>query len=107
MSFQHPNLQSEHYPDSELMAINLDVVEATQIARALARDAQRPRPQLIVDCGHLKCLRTLGVSHVISELLVLHKAGANILLRNVDPALQRCLSLLKLTRVFRTTPKLA
>ncbi|TGE06324.1 STAS domain-containing protein [Hymenobacter fodinae] len=107
MSFQPHRIQSDHFSSSELTPINLDAVEATQLARALARDAQRPRPQLIVDCSHLKCLRTLGVSHVISELLVLHKAGANIWLRNVDPALQHCLSLLKLTSVFRTSPRLA
>ena len=107
MSYYAHNLRSDQNQASPLTSVDLDLVEAAQVARSLAREAQQSRPQLIVDCSHLKCLRTLGVSHVISELLVLHKAGADIWLRNVDPALQRCLALLKLTRVFRTSPKLA
>ncbi|QJX49066.1 hypothetical protein HMJ29_20010 [Hymenobacter taeanensis] len=109
MPFLHQHVVSDTSLTSGFTpkSINLDVVEATQVARALARDATQTHPQLIIDCSHLKCLRTLGVSHVISELLVLHKAGANIWLRNADPALLHCLALLKLTHIFRASPKLA
>ncbi|GAB2943993.1 hypothetical protein GCM10027048_05970 [Hymenobacter coalescens] len=53
-----------------------------------------------MDCGHPRCLRTLGVSHVVSQLLVLCQAGADIRLRNADPLLRRCLALLKLNQLF-------
>jgi anti-anti-sigma factor len=107
MSVTQQDLLQDWNPSAAASSVDLDMVNAQQVARSLARDAQQSRPQLIVDCSRLKCLRTLGVSHVISELLVLHKAGADIWLRNVDPALHRCLSLLKLTRLFRTSLKLA
>ncbi|RPD47883.1 hypothetical protein DNI29_10625 [Hymenobacter sediminis] len=84
--------------------VDLDVVPAAQAARTLARGAWQPRPRLLIDCGHLKCLRSLGVSHVISELLVLHNAGADVWLNNVDPMLARCLSLLQLNRLFHLAP---
>lgn len=84
--------------------IDLDAVPATQAARTLARGALQPRPRLLIDCRHLKCLRSLGVSHVVSELLVLHNAGADVWLQNVDPVLARCLRLLQLDRLFRMAP---
>jgi anti-anti-sigma regulatory factor len=83
--------------------INLDTEDAKQLARYLARQPKQTRPQFVVDCSKLKCLRTLGVSHVISQLLVLHQSGASIWLRNTDPVLKRCLHVLRLDSLFRIT----
>lgn len=91
-------------PGSPITEVNLDATEAAHIARTLAHYPQQPRPQLAVDCRHLRCLHTLGVSHVVSELLVLRQAGADIWLHNLTPTLAHCLALLKLTGVFRTAP---
>jgi anti-anti-sigma regulatory factor len=77
-----------------LTPVDLDAVDAARLARTLAR--QPRRPQLLVDCAQLQCLRTLGVSHVVSQLLVLRRGGAHVWLRNADPALRRCLQLLQL-----------
>ncbi len=75
---------------------------AAQVAGTLPGSPRQPRPRLLIDCGALKCLRTLGVSYVVSELLVLHNAGADVWLHNVDPVLARCLHLLQLSRLFHT-----
>ncbi|UYZ59745.1 STAS domain-containing protein [Hymenobacter latericus] len=91
-----PNRQSA----SNIASVDLDAVTAEQVVRALARCPQQPRPLLLVDVANLKCLRHLGVSHVITELLVLRKAGADVWVRNASPALSRCLRLLKLDAVF-------
>ncbi|TGE28133.1 hypothetical protein [Hymenobacter metallicola] len=93
-------------PILPVMSINLDTTAATELVRTLQRTRQR-YPRLLIDCGNLKCLRTLGVSHVISELLILHRAGAHVWLRNVTPVLHHCLALLKLTALFRTLPAAA
>ena len=85
---------------SALFTVDLDAVDSVQLGRALAQEAQQIRPQLLVDCSSMKCLRTMGVSHVVSQLLVLHQSGAIVWLRNVDPALLRCLRLLQLDSLF-------
>jgi anti-anti-sigma regulatory factor len=95
-----PNTQ---VPASDQLAtVDLDAIDATQLARSLQGSPHHP--ELLVDCGRLKCLHTLGVSHVVSQLLVLHQAGANIWLRNVNPTLRRCLELLKVSHLFRALP---
>ncbi|MFD1873049.1 hypothetical protein [Hymenobacter bucti] len=76
--------------------VNLDEVEATFVVRDLGLDA----PQLLIDCSRLRCLRQLGVSYVVSQLLVLHQGGARVFLVNVDPVLHRCLRLLRLDTLF-------
>jgi anti-anti-sigma regulatory factor len=86
-----------------IFPVNLDRDDANQLARYLARQPRHTRPQFVVDCGTLKCLRTLGVSHVVSQLLVLHRSGASIWLRNVDPVLKRCLHVLRLESLFLIT----
>jgi anti-anti-sigma regulatory factor len=87
-------------PSMPTIAIDLDARNASQWISSLAHQAPEPSPHLVVDCASLKCLRTLGVSHVISQLLVLHKSGAIVWLRNVDPLLHRCLHLLRLHTMF-------
>lgn len=74
--------------------VDLDKVETTYLLHDLA---QR---QLLVDCSHLRCLRHLGVSYVVSQLLMLHQSGARVFLCNVDPLLHRCLRLLRLDTLF-------
>ncbi|OON66442.1 hypothetical protein B0919_21640 [Hymenobacter sp. CRA2] len=81
-----------------MLPVDLDTVEANQLARMLLPQATHPR--LLIDCARLKSLRTLGVSHVVSQLLVLHQGGAEIWLANVTPLLGRCLGLLRLGQLF-------
>ncbi len=80
--------------------VDLDSVEAIDFMRVLAQQPQSAAPHLIIDCSRLKCLRNLGVSYVVSQLLVFHQSGARVFLRNVQPALQRCLHLLRLDALF-------
>jgi anti-anti-sigma regulatory factor len=82
-------------PIGRTATVNLDKAEAVQ--RLCAR---RQCPPLYIDCGNLVCQRTLGVSHVVSQLLLLRQAGARIWLRNVNAPLRRCLRLLQLEALF-------
>jgi len=84
-------------PVVSIFTVDLDAVETAQLVHALA---QQPRTQLLIDCDNLRCQRTLGVSHVVSQLLLLRRSGASIWLRNVNPVLRRCLYLLGLDSVF-------
>ncbi|MCC2546508.1 hypothetical protein LJY25_08640 [Hymenobacter sp. BT175] len=86
---------------SSLTTIDLDTIDAAQLARVLSRQIHQPRPQLLIDCGSLRMQRTRGVSHVVSQLLALRQSGAGIWLRNVNPALNTCLRLLQLDQVFK------
>jgi len=97
-SFQ--NLEPNNEQGAPVTTIDLDAVDVKHVAYFLAQHTETLRPQIVVDCSTLKCLRTLGVSHVISQLLVLHQSGASIWLRNVDPILKRCLRLLRLEPLF-------
>jgi anti-anti-sigma regulatory factor len=81
-------------------SLNLDELTAVQEALAQTRGAEEPRPQLHIDCSQLVCQRTLGVSHVVSQLLMLRKTGASIWLSNVNAPLRRCLRLLRLDALF-------
>jgi anti-anti-sigma regulatory factor len=73
-------------------------------AGAVQRHCAMPQcPPLYIDCANLACQRTLGVSHVVSQLLLLHRAGARIWLRNVNAPLRHCLKLLQLEKLFHLT----
>jgi hypothetical protein len=85
---------------SQGVAIDLDEPGAVQAACAKARSLQPHCPAVRVDCHQLSCQRTLGVSHVISQLLLLRRAGAEVWLARVNAPLQRCLQLLHLTPLF-------
>lgn len=85
---------------SAITTIDLDAKNAKQWINTLTKQQALSGLQLVVDCATLKCLRTMGVSHVISQLLVLHKSGTTVWLRNVDPLLHRCLHLLRLHSMF-------
>jgi anti-anti-sigma regulatory factor len=84
-------------PFVSIFTVDLDAVDTTQLVQALAQHA---RPQLLVDCEDLRCQQTLGISHVVSQLLLLRQSGASIWLRNVNPVLRRCLHLLRLDSFF-------
>ena len=82
-------------PIDRIATVNLDNAEAVQ------RLCARPKcPPLYIDCSNLVCQRTLGVNHVVSQLLLLHRAGARIWLRNVNAPLRHCLHLLRLEALF-------
>lgn len=87
-------------PIAALTSVDLDAVEATHFVRALAQQPQLRPPHLVIDCSRLKCLRNLGVSYVVSQLLIFHQSGARVFLRNVEPVLRRCLHLLRLDNLF-------
>ncbi|MGI4762642.1 MAG: hypothetical protein ACRYF0_18170 [Janthinobacterium lividum] len=82
-------------PAGPLSTVNLDEAEALQAAHLLPHSTP-----LQVDCAHLACQRTLGVGYVVSQLLLLRRAGATIWLRNVNAPLRRCLHLLGLSSLF-------
>lgn len=82
---------------TSLLTVDLDAVDVERLAQALAG---KPRVQLMVDCHTLRCQRTLGVSHVVSQLLQLRRSGASIWLHNVNPTLKRCLQMLHLNDLF-------
>ncbi|MGI4760195.1 MAG: hypothetical protein ACRYF0_05785 [Janthinobacterium lividum] len=82
-------------PIARITTVNLDNAEAVQRMCGLPNC-----PPLSIDCSRLVCQRTLGVSHVVSQLLLLHRTGARIWLRNVNAPLRRCLHLLRLEALF-------
>ncbi|WP_426059762.1 hypothetical protein [Hymenobacter sp. B1770] len=82
--------------------IDLDVPDSVRAACASAQ-ALGPaphRPSLHVDCHHLRSQRTLGVSHVVSQLLLLRRGGTAVWLHRVNAPLRRCLRLLHLHSLF-------
>lgn len=87
-------------PAQPLTSLDLDETAAINATCAQLRSSLLPPPSLHIDCGHLRCQRTLGVSYVVSQLLRLRQAGASIRLRNVNAPLRRCLQLLQLGALF-------
>jgi anti-anti-sigma regulatory factor len=85
-------------PHNATLPVDLDTINATHLAQSLA--GATDTPPLLIDCSALVSLRTLGVSHVVSQLLVLRRAGASIWLHNVQAPLRHCLQLLQLHRLF-------
>ena len=77
--------------------INLDEPNAVLRARTQPLGALAVH----IDCARLTCQRTLGVGHVVSQLLLLHRTGAHVWLRNVNEPLRRCLRLVCLTPLFQ------
>lgn len=83
-----------------LTTLDLDEAAAVGAACWQLRCSPLTHLPLCIDCGHLRCQRTLGISHVVSQLLRLRQAGASIWLRNANAPLQRCLQLLQLGALF-------
>ena len=84
--------------------INLD--DATAVHRVCAQlPALPPEARTLrVDCQQLVCQRTLGVSYVVSQLLLLRRAGAALCLHRVNPVLRHCLELLCVDELFWMEP---
>ena len=80
--------------------LNLDETAAIEATCVHLRSSSSASLLLHIDCGQLRCQRTLGVSHVVSQLLRLRQAGASIWLRNVNAPLRRCLQLLQVGSLF-------
>lgn len=100
MNTSSPSTSTAHPQQAATLCVNLDTQDAQQLARSLAQQPAQARPRIEVDCSTLKCLHTLGVSHVISQLLLLRQSSAGIWLRNANPTLKRCLRLLQLESRF-------
>jgi anti-anti-sigma regulatory factor len=97
-----PSVQANFTP--YLIRVNPDQTNCKELARHLLRTCPVRRPRLVIDCQDLQCVRRYGVSYFVSQLLTLHGAGAQVLLQNVPPTLQRCLHLLGLDQVFHLSP---
>ena len=85
---------------SRTYAVDMNTTDPVQLACRLHQDQPGPRPLLLIDCQHLRCLRTHGVSYLASKLLSTRAAGADVLLYNVGPVLERTLRLLRLHELF-------
>ncbi|AII53478.1 hypothetical protein N008_16025 [Hymenobacter sp. APR13] len=84
--------------------MDIDAADSVELVRRLRKGNPTQRPNLLVDCQHLRCLRTRGVSFLVSRLLLTRTAGAELLLYNVGPTLLRALQLLQLQQLFRIWP---
>ncbi|MDF7811947.1 hypothetical protein [Hymenobacter sp. YC55] len=91
-------------PTARVYTIDLNQTDPVRLASRLYQANPKQRPQLLIDCQHLECLRTRGVSYLASQLLLTRQAGADILLYNVDTVLCRALHLLQLHHLFRVIP---
>lgn len=91
-------------PEPVVLTIDLNTTDPVALTQQLVGNQPGSQPQLLIDCRHLQCLRTLGVSHLVSQLLLVRRAGAQVLLRNVGPVLHRVLCLLRLDEVFEVQP---
>ncbi|WP_022824674.1 hypothetical protein [Hymenobacter norwichensis] len=78
--------------------------DSVQLAQLLHQANPRRRPQFLINCQHLTCLQTQGVSYLVSQLLLTKHAGADILLYNVNAVLGSALRLLHLQQVFQVLP---
>jgi anti-anti-sigma regulatory factor len=84
--------------------VDVDAADPVALVRRLRKANPDQRPNLLVDCQQLRCLRTHGVSYLVSRLLLTRAAGADLLLYNVGPSLLRSLKLLQLHQLFRIWP---
>ncbi|UOG73086.1 hypothetical protein MTX78_13225 [Hymenobacter tibetensis] len=91
-------------PAARVYTIDLNHTDPVRLAGRLYKSNPEQRPQLLIDCQHLECVRTRGVSYLASQLLLTRQAGADILLYNVDAVLCRALRLLQLHQIFRVVP---
>jgi len=82
-------------PPAQGRLVSLDEATTAQLTQTLPRSIP-----LHIDCSQLTSQRTLGVGHVVSQLLLLHRTGVSIWLRNVNAPLRRCLQLLRLSPLF-------
>ncbi|MBC6698544.1 STAS domain-containing protein [Hymenobacter puniceus] len=84
--------------------VDVNLADPVEVVRSLRKRNPTERPNLLIDCQQLRCLRTRGVSFLVSQLLLARAAGAELLLYNVGPTLLRVLQLLQLQQLFRIWP---
>lgn len=85
---------------TQVLYLNLDVSDATQVARFLTRHPSPVGHFISVNCQQVRNFKDHGVCHVISQLLVLRAAGSHVCLHHVDHTFHRALRLLQLTSLF-------
>ncbi|GAA4376909.1 STAS domain-containing protein [Hymenobacter koreensis] len=87
---------------ARLIPVNFNAIEPVELARSLAQDPdiQRKPLYVLIDCQHLTCLRTRGVCHFFSQLLLMRRAGVEVVLDNVNGLLARMLRLCRLDTLF-------
>jgi len=96
---------SLHEAAAHMHSVDINTTDPVQLARRLQATADpNQRPCLLIDCQRLRCLRTRGVSFLVSQLLLTRAAGADVLLYNVGPMLERALRLLRLDQLFHLRP---
>ncbi|SHK66821.1 STAS domain-containing protein [Hymenobacter psychrotolerans] len=99
---------SNSLPDQagRIYTVDVNLTDPVQLARRLSSAAtdDNGRPCLLIDCQRLGCLRTRGVSFLVSQLLLTRAAGADVLLYHVGPVLERALRLLHLDQLFQLWP---
>ncbi|QNH63744.1 STAS domain-containing protein [Hymenobacter sediminicola] len=91
---------------SRFYTVDVNTADPVQLVRRLNSVAtdDTERPCLLINCQQLRCLRTRGVSFLVSQLLLTRAAGADVLLYNVGPVLERVLRLLRLDQLFQLWP---
>ncbi|KAA9338599.1 hypothetical protein F0P96_07170 [Hymenobacter busanensis] len=93
---------SRRHPTARIVRVNFNAIAPVELARTLAQDPdiQRKPLYVLIDCDDVRCLRTHGVCHFVSQLLLMRRAGVQIMLHNVGNTLARALRLLHLDVVF-------
>ncbi|RTQ49300.1 hypothetical protein EJV47_14260 [Hymenobacter gummosus] len=94
---------SYRQPTAHLLQLDLNGPDPVQQARRLVQNAAGTRPGplcLLIDCRQLQCLRTHGLGHFASQLLLIRLLGVGLLLHHVAPPLARRLRLLRLDTVL-------
>ena len=91
-------------PAARVYTVDLNLTDPVRLANQLQQTNSPQRPHFLIDCQRLACLRTRGVSYLVSQLLLTKQAGADVLLYNVGSVLGRTLRLLKLHQVFPIVP---
>jgi hypothetical protein len=85
---------------TQVLYLNLDVTDATQVARFLTRHPSPVGHFISVNCQQVRGFKEQGVCHVISQLLLLRAAGSHVCLHHVGRTFHRALRLLQLTPLF-------
>lgn len=91
------SLSSSSSADAAPLELALDTASLNHLIWWL--DHGRLLPPLRVNCQQVRWRRTLGVAHVVSQLLRLRAAGATVQL-TVDAPMRRALHELALTPLF-------
>ncbi|GAB2969693.1 hypothetical protein GCM10027048_45740 [Hymenobacter coalescens] len=96
---------SRRQPTARIVHLNFNVADPVEQARRLARGAAAWREPLclLIDCSQVNCLRTHGVAHFVSQVLLMRRTGVGLLLHNVGAPLGRLLRLLRLDAVVELT----